>query len=338
MIDIARWLLHDAEPGQWTRPDVEAMCATRDWTLDGDGDAVVVRTGLPTGDGVLRRAPDGDRYIGLSIPLSGPHASAAEASDAFRRGGLRLHKPEALGESTALGQSIAVDDWFEPRSPWGTPFRQWRREDRLLDLRFEGALVAIALQPRKVVEERRYERFVSTTPHRASGFFLARGGANSGLDLPGGWLVDDWEILRDQLARMLTDLPTVTAALGTTVSFRLFLGPTTGTTAFVDVLSRDRLVVYGTLDLVPEPAALGWQPAEGEPDHTLGWRPFILGRLPDWYASGGGPGMVEGDRLADLIVETALAAGTARPDKAIVEFLWRPERFYPKMYGLSLDE
>ena len=329
MIDVARWLWQEADPGRWTPDDLEAMCTARGWRIEGEQ----VSTGLPTGDGVLHTAPGNDAYIALSLPLSGPHPDAAAASAGFRRAGKELR--DEFGESTAAGHYILLDGRYEPRSPWGGPFRQWRGQDRLLDLRFEDSSVTIALQPREIVERHRVDAFRSTTPHTVHGFHLAhRDGYLDGLNMPGGWLVDDWEILRGQFARLLTAMPTTTAALGTTVSFRFFPTVSVGRTAWVDILSRDRLCVYGTLDLVGDPASLGWQPTSEPPDDVSGWRPFQLGRYPEWIA----PHDADGAALADLIVDSALAAGITDAKDSSVEFLWEPPRHYPRMYGLSVRE
>jgi hypothetical protein len=40
--------------------------------------------------------------------------------------------------------------------------------------------------------------------------------------------------------------------------------------------------------------------------------------------------------LADLIVDSALAAGITDAKDSSVEFLWEPPRHYPRMYGLSV--
>ncbi|WP_326551915.1 hypothetical protein [Micromonospora sp. NBC_01813] len=300
----ARWLLDEADPGDWSGPALTALAGSRGWrpvdAAAADPSAASPPDGA--GRGECRLVPFGEaaaRYSGgreyreIAVPAAvdpSPvdHRTAART---FRQ--VRDSMVAALGPADAFGSHGPHGPWFDPVPRWGAPFLRWRRPgSRVLELRAAPVGADLVLQPVEPYEAWRADTHEWSELGDVGGFVGERLVPNNeGLFTPGVPRVTTWKQWQALIPGYLARLPAETLALGEHVDLYLF----GGSTPRLRIISSPdgELCLKADLRTPDDPVLAGWCRST---DQSMSWR-----------YDAGGAGKVDADQLARLIVATLRA-------------------------------
>ncbi|MEV0383011.1 hypothetical protein [Nonomuraea sp. NPDC050643] len=266
---IAGWLWREVEPGDWSGEVLRPLVEER-------GRLVPVQDHE-------RRYAGTREFRGLVVPIS----LEGEPVTAFRRHAEAVE--EAIGPADSVGGHGPIGPWYERSPDWGAPFLRWRRPgSESLELRATETGAELSLQPTEPYEEWRQASFEWGEPAQLPGGFVIEylNAANEGLSTPGGWRVPRWAALPPLLSAFLHTLPAETCATGRSVSVTVF----GGNREVFTIRSAERLTVVGRFKYF-------------SPDEGSGWSQRVERTVRSWTFDAGGPGEVDGDRLARHLVE-----------------------------------
>ncbi|MET7329726.1 hypothetical protein [Nonomuraea sp. NPDC005650] len=298
---IAGWLWHEVDPGDWSG-------AALGPAAEGRGRLV------PVAEHERRYAGDRE-HRGLAVPL----ALEGEPAAAFRRHAEAVEA--AIGPADSVGSHGPIGPWYEASPDWGAPFLRWRRPGaESLELRATVTGAELSLQPTEPYEEWRHATFEWGEPSQAPGGFVIEypTAANEGLSTPGGWRVPRWAALPPLLGALLRTLPAETGAIGRHVGVTLFAG----TRSVLAIRSGERLTVKGWFK-------------HFSPDADQGWSQQVERTVRSWTLDAGGPGDVDGDRLARHLVEVLKAEKVSSLAK-LRKHVHGPENAHTVLLGLGL--
>ena len=277
--EVARWLWHGVDPGDWSREALEPPAAGRaQWVAVGEHEQRFA--------GERRH-----RALTVALPLDGERAGALPL-DGERAGAFRRHAEvveATIGRADSVGSHGPVGPWYERSPDWGAPFLRWRRPGaESLELRATVTGAELCLQPTEPYEEWRHAAFESGEPSHLPGGFVVDypKAANEGLSTPGGWRAPRWAALPGLLAPFLRTLPAETYAIGRSVG----VTAVGGNRPVLAIHSAERLTVEGWFK-------------HFSPDEGLGWSQRIERTVRLWTLDAGGPGEVDGDGLARHLVD-----------------------------------
>jgi hypothetical protein len=315
LVELAR-RLKTAETGGWVETALRELVAGLGWEwrdrvepLHREHYGPVLSTGLVTGDAYLRSVRRhmvedyvaGEEYFGLYVPIDLPQDTPIAKADAFRRAAEVL--TAAFGSSSIMGAYGSPGPFHDVPASWGSPFRRWRGDPNSLELRAGEQGPELLLSPSAPVEN-----WYRRQPHDSfalGGFFGTRNDpANDGLDLPGLWRTDDWDVLATSVAAMLTTFPAEVRALGIGKDIA-HLGVWPGA-IHIDIESDP--VLRLRMHDFNEPALPKAELAD------LGWiAESATSADPLFHSETYEAGEVDGRRLAQLLVDTAKLGGCKSP-------------------------
>jgi hypothetical protein len=282
-----RWLLAEAEPGDWSMAAVRRLVAAGGWKAGPEGEGDGVR--LVPFDEADARFSDGRGCREVAVPvvvLPDRSRSPESLAGAFRTAGTAL--AEALGPASSLGSHGLVGPWFSVPPSWGAPFLRWRRPgERTLELRATESGADLVLQPTEPYEGWRLHAHEWSEPGTIGGFVRERlAPGNEGLSTPGAPKARSWKQWQPMLAAFLSKLPAETAALGELLYFSILIGARP--CIYVASGGDGVLEFRSYFRYVADPAALGWRRTDAQ--------------VARWLLDGGRPGTVDGDALARTLV------------------------------------
>ncbi|WP_433519350.1 hypothetical protein ACQP2T_29755 [Nonomuraea sp. CA-143628] len=297
---LARWLWHEVDPGDWSGAVLRPLA-------EGRGRLVPVAE--------HERRYSGEReYRGLTVPVS----LAGEPAAAFRR--LAETVEEAIGPAAGVGSHGPTGPWYERTPEWGAPFLRWRRPGaESLELRATETGAELSLQPTEPYEEWRRAAFEWGEPSRLPGGFVIEylDAANEGLSTPGSWRVPRWAALPPLLAAFVRTLPAETYAIGRKVGVTVF----GGNRSVLALRSGERLTVEGWFKYF-------------SPGEDQGWSQRLERTVRSWTLDAGGPGEVDGDRLARHLIDILKTEKVASMAK-LGKHVHGPEHAHTVLFGLG---
>ncbi|MEV4357510.1 hypothetical protein [Nonomuraea sp. NPDC049625] len=311
---IATWLWREVDPGDWSGEALRPAA-------EGHGRLVqvaeergpLVPVPVPVAEHERRYAGDRE-YRGLTVPLSLEGAPTT----AFRRHAEAVEA--AIGPADSVGSHGPTGPWYDPSPEWGAPFLRWRRPGaESLELRATATGAELSLQPTEPYEEWRRATFEWSEPSQSPGGFVIEylTPANEGLSTPGGRRVPRWAALPPPLGAFLRTLPAETGAIGRKVSVTLFAG----TRSVLAIRSAERLTVEGWFKHFSSGAEQGWSQR-------------VERTVRSWTLDAGGPGEVDGERLARHLADVLKAEKVSSPAR-LSKHVHGPEGAHTVLLGLG---
>ncbi|MEU6782696.1 hypothetical protein ABZ912_26140 [Nonomuraea angiospora] len=297
---IASWLWREVDPGDWSGAALRPATEGR-----------VQPAPVPVVEHERRYAGDRENR-GLTVPLPLEGAPAA----AFRRHAEAVEA--AIGPADSAGSHGPTGPWYQSSPEWGAPFLRWRRPGaESLELRATTTGAELSLQPTEPYEEWRRATFEWGEPSPGGFVIEYPTPANEGLSTPGGWRVPRWAALPPLLEAFLGTLPAETSAIGRNVGVTLFAG----TRSVLAIRSAERLTVKGWFK-------------HFSPGADQGWSQRVERTVRSWTLDAGGPGEVDGERLARHLVDVLKAEKVSSPAK-LNKHVHGPEDAHTVLLGLG---
>lgn len=276
--------------------------ATDEWPRSADGSfRGVAGTGPRGGTERLRYAYRG--FDGVVVPLSQVTGDAMAQAREFRR--VSDIAQDAIQPASFFGNYSPAGRASDSPA-WGTPYMRWRGEHTTVELRAGKSGPELVSGYTEMWED----GYRGAMARKPTGFVGAVAGPD-GIQRAKFSPASDWRGLLEGMTGFLTGLTAELTALGMSLSLGIygrvhFEDGTTDSPMMFDVRCSDRLH-FGYLGPdAADPAALGW--SRTDPQALLDGAGLEHFEAP-WHFDAGGFGVEKAAEAAELIVETAKAAG-----------------------------